>query len=464
MKHKTVCTVALLATLMLVAAGCWNPTGAERQTGSEPGSAEHGLVVMQFNDLRALTITPEISLEIDSYEVSFTRSGFQPVTLSGVPGDAAQSEPVRLRPGPWQVTVNAVNDEGKIIGLASAAVTVVARQTVTSSVSIRSLTGEGTLSLTADVSELELLSPSISGTLSSGATGEASGVSMSINGSSGSFEQTLEAGTYLLSLQLFESDTPIAGFVNTVLIVYQEITSAALVFRPVSGSVVVELADEITRPIAVTLEGLQESLGPEESMTVSAQTAVAVDSYQWYLDGYAIPGETGQQITLGPGLDEGEYLLTVVVKRGEIYSAEARGFSVVPDIAEDPVGFSFAESVVIEFTIENWWYADYSSVLEVAFLHDGEVLFSHDAGIENAVEDPGWVFSYGYVFAYADEAGSFTLLEVPPLADVTEVRIVIDDHTSGTFVYQFFLESLEGQTFAVSASQGNEIFVLTPEK
>ena len=134
-----------------------------------------------------------------------------------------------------------------------------------------------------------------------------------------------------------------------------------------------------------------------------------------------------------------------------------------PDTSAAPVGFSFAESVVIEFTIGNWWYADYSSVLEVAFVRGDQVLFSHDVGIENAVEDEGWVFSYGYVFAYAAEAGSFTLLDVPPLTDVTEIRIIIDDHSSGTFNYQFFLESVEGQTFAVSASQGNEIFVLTPD-
>ena len=134
-----------------------------------------------------------------------------------------------------------------------------------------------------------------------------------------------------------------------------------------------------------------------------------------------------------------------------------------PDTSTDSTGFSFEESVIIEFTIGNWSYGDYSSVLEVKFVRGDQVLFSHDVGIENAVEDEGWVFSYGYVFAYAAEEGSFTLLDVPPLTDVTEIRIIIDDWTNGTFNYQFFSESLEGRNFAVSASQGNEIFVLTPD-
>ncbi len=345
METRLLRAAVLFAALLVVAAGCWNPTGEAPKAGTEAGSAEHGLVVLQFHDLRSLTITPEISLEIESYEVSFTRSGFQPVTVFGVPGDATQSDPVSLLPGPWQVTVSAFNDDSpaKVIGFGEREVSVSPRQTTTTAISIRSLTGEGVLSLTADISALELLSPSISGTLSSGATGEEIAVSMSIDGSSGSFEENLEAGTYLLSLQLFENETPIAGFVNAVLIVYGETTRATLVFREVGGIIRVSLEDEITRPIAITLEGLQETLSPEDSMTVIAHTATAVDSYQWYLNGYAIPGEDQQEITLGPGLAEGEYVLTVVVQRGEIQSAEAGEFTVITMVPE-PAGGRIAFS------------------------------------------------------------------------------------------------------------------------
>ena len=316
-----------IAAVMLVAllsvAGCSNPLTGERK----PGHSNEGLVVLRFSDLRMMHIIPEISLDIDRYEVSFTRQGFQPVTLTDMNSDVTETEPVRLLPGPWQVALSAFNGEGTLIGFAAAAVSVAARQTSTVAMAIQSLVGDGTLSLTADLDELELLDPAISGTLTSGA-GATTPISMEVDGSSASFEEELAAGTYLLTLELTEDGTSTASYVNTVLIVYDQPTTAALAFRPAGGSVVVELLDEITHPSAITLDGLQPELSPEDSMTVSAVTATEVDTHQWYLDGKALPGEVNNSITLGPGLAQGAYLLTVVVRKGELYNAKAAAFRI----------------------------------------------------------------------------------------------------------------------------------------
>ena len=51
-----------------------------------------------------------------------------------------------------------------------------------------------------------------------------------------------------------------------------------------------------------------------------------------------------EEITLGPGLHEGERMLTVVVQRGEIQSAEAGVFSMV-------------ESEPQEFGLTGYWDA-----------------------------------------------------------------------------------------------------------
>ena len=313
---------AVVLVALLAAAGCSNPLTGER----EPEFSDEGRVVLRFSDLRAMNIVPEISLDIENYVVSFTRQGHQPVTLPDIGGDVTETEPVRLLPGPWQVSVSAFNDEGTLIGFAEAAVSVSARRTSTVSMAIQSLVGDGTLSLTADLNELDLLDPEISGTLISGASGAVTDIGMPITGSSASFEGDLAAGTYLLTLELVEAGTSIASYVNTALIVFEQTTSAALVFRPAAGSVVVELVNEITRPITITLEGLQPELGPAQSMTVAAVTATAVDTYQWYLDGVKLPGEVNQAITLGAELFEGEYLLTVVVRKGAVYSAQAGEF------------------------------------------------------------------------------------------------------------------------------------------
>ena len=182
---------AVVVVGVLLLAGCLNPLD-----GPNSGEAEeHGVVVLRFNDLRARTIVPEISLEVDHYEVSFTRTGFQPVILSNVSGEATQTEAVRLVPGTWDITVEAYNDAQMLIGVAVGDVNVAARQTVTVMLSIQSLEGEGTLVLSAELSELELLLPTITGTIISGATGEVRPISMEIDGSSASLQEVSD-GTW----------------------------------------------------------------------------------------------------------------------------------------------------------------------------------------------------------------------------------------------------------------------------
>jgi len=314
---------------LLLLAGCLNPLGSE----TEAGSGEQGAIVLAFSDGRAKTILPPISLEITRYQVSFTRTGFQPVNLGNLPGNTAQTDPVSLRPGLWTVTATAFNQAADIIGVASAEVLVKARQTSTISLTIRSLSGNGTLSLSADLSEVELVSPTISGSLTFGTSGEVTPISLVISGSSAGYTGSIAAGTYLLALELVDGVSSVARYVDTVLIVKDLTSFGSLVFRAVQGSVVVQLADEITRPIAVSLSGLEASLTTEESMTVTASPAVVVDSYQWYLDGQELSGQTSSQITLGPGLGVGQYALTVVVKKGALYSSQSALFTVVTSSA-----------------------------------------------------------------------------------------------------------------------------------
>ena len=51
--------------------------------------------------------------------------------------------------------------------------------------------------------------------------------------------------------------------------------------------------------------------------------------------------EVNESITLGSGLQEGEYLLTVVMKKCSIYSAEAGEFTVVSEAAPEPLSMTY---------------------------------------------------------------------------------------------------------------------------
>ena len=308
--------------MLLLLAGCFNTMSPELPV------AQKGSVVLVFNDARARTIVPDINLDIDHHVVSFVRTGYQTVTRS-VGGAAAESEAVSLVPGPWDVTVDTLNKQGDFIGAGAAEVLVAARQTTSVTVAIRSIEGNGVLSLSADLSQIDIASPAIIGKLLSGATGAVIPITFTDDGSKWVWASDVAAGSYLLELDLTDSHTSVARYVNTVLIVSDRTTNAAVTFRTAGGSIVVQLVDEITRPIAITLGGVQPTLGPGDSMNVTASTAVAVDSYHWFLDGLEV-GTDAQMVTVGPGLKAGDYLLTAVVKRGAIFSSREAPFSVTP--------------------------------------------------------------------------------------------------------------------------------------
>jgi hypothetical protein len=234
-----------------------------------------------------------------------------------------QTEPVSLRPGLWTVIATAFNQAANIIGVASAEVLVKARQTSTSSLVIKSLSGDGTLSLSADLSGVELISPTIGGSLTFGASGEVTPISLTISGSSASYTGTMAAGTYLLALELVDEDSSVARYVDTVLIVKDLTTAGSLIFKAVQGSVIVQLADEITRPIEISLSGLKATVGTEESMVVTASPAVVVDSYQWYLDGEELSGQTSSQLAPS-GI--GDITHTGGGRKGLLYSSQGAQF------------------------------------------------------------------------------------------------------------------------------------------
>ncbi len=326
-------TLGIVAVILgAILVGCPSPFrgGGGDDSGGNP---DQGAIVLRFSDVRTLTIDPDRSLDIDSYTVSFTQDGVPPVTVSGIPGSATQTEPVYLDPGTWTVTVTAQNDTGDIIGVGSAPdVVISAGQTSSVNLSIVSLTGDGTLNLTADISQLSMTGPTVTGSLLPGSGGPAIPISLDIAGSSGSFSGPIPAGSYFLQLELRDGAELLASYVDSVLIATGLPSSGSLVFRPKVGSVDVELIDDIARPISISFDGALPTIGTDESMTVTATPSQTVDSYQWYFDGQAISMATSDTVTVGPGLDPGEYTLTVIVRKGAIYSSEAADFTVVDQI------------------------------------------------------------------------------------------------------------------------------------
>jgi hypothetical protein len=297
--------------------------------GSSSSSPQNsGAVVVTFSDMRARTITPAVCLDIACYDLCFTCEGQPAVNLPGLAGGTTQTQPVYLSPGAWTIAAGATNAAGDMIGAGTAAVTVDAGKTSAVSLAIISLSGSGTLTLTASTSELSLSSPYVTGTITPGNGGKPIALSFAIGPGTATFRGALAAGSYLLQLELWDGTVWLARYVDTVLVVANFPSSAAFAFKPKNGSVAAALGDQVTRAIPISLAGAQSTLSKGGIMTVTALPAVTVDTYQWYLDGQAISGATASQVTVGTGLSEADYTLTVVVKKGPVYSSESAAFTV----------------------------------------------------------------------------------------------------------------------------------------
>src|SRR5271169_2879076 len=158
------------------------------QPGSQSsGHGNSGAVVVTFSDVRARTITPAVSLDIALYDLSFTCEGQPAVTLPGLAASASQTQPVYLSPGAWTAAASAKNAAGDMIGVGTTVVTVNAGKTSTVNLAILSLSGNGTLTLTAATSELSLSSPYVTCTITPGNWGKPIALSFAIGPGTATF-------------------------------------------------------------------------------------------------------------------------------------------------------------------------------------------------------------------------------------------------------------------------------------
>ena len=96
-------------------------------------------------------------------------------------------------------------------------------------------------------------------------------------------------------------------------------------------SIEMTIVADMQNPVTITFGGVEETLPIGSSMTVTASIDPPDDpanpdypqyTYQWYLGGVLIDGETDISITIGSDLTEGIYRLDLEVIKGEVLSSE----------------------------------------------------------------------------------------------------------------------------------------------
>ena len=143
--------VLVVAALLL---GCPMPTTPAPSASGAGGS----LTIQVGNHINTQTLLPPISMTPVSYTV--TGSGPGGATFSQTTTGAAVTVN-SLAFGSWNITVNALNSDGTLIGSGQAAASVHTGQTTTVAISVVPLTGNGTLNLTVSWTASQVEIPSI---------------------------------------------------------------------------------------------------------------------------------------------------------------------------------------------------------------------------------------------------------------------------------------------------------------
>ena len=137
----------------------------------------------------------------------------------------------------------------------------------------------------------------------------------------------LATGYYDLTLQVLDGATKVAGLYESVRILKDQTTTFNLTL--VSGTLGLTITPELQNPITVSFSGQQTQLPPSTDMIVTAATSLTPDSYQWYLDGVPLSGQTGSTLTYGSSLSQGRYRVDLAVKKGSIISSGSFAFTVL---------------------------------------------------------------------------------------------------------------------------------------
>ncbi|HKJ67261.1 MAG TPA: hypothetical protein VKA68_04840, partial [bacterium] len=151
------------------------------------------------------------------------------------------------------------------------------------------------------------------------------------NADSAGYEETLANGYYTMAIQLTDTGDVVWGVVEGARVLAGELAHRTyqLTTDVNRGGLDLAISDSLANPIEITLSGAVAELTEGNSMTVNATTSEPVDSYQWYLQGATLSGETGSSVTVGSTLSPATYWLSLVVTEDGIVSSESVEFEVV---------------------------------------------------------------------------------------------------------------------------------------
>lgn len=304
------------------------------------------------------TLVPDVTMEVAAYTIK----GAGPMGLEFESTGITESVFLQsnLAAGTWTIVVEAVNPDGIIIARDVEIVEVVANRLTTVEMVTTPIDGIGALNIQVTWPEGEEVRPTLEAVLTPEA-GEPFALDVLATGSSATINKELKAGYYMLTLKLVDGPFVLWGTMEAVRILADEKTTGVFEVENLNitayGAIEVIVSSDLQNPLDIKFSGGRSTLEFKTSMTVTAVCSDIPDSYQWFLNGSEIPGETKNYITIGSTLPLGYYNLNLLVKKGNIFSSEGFPFSIKEDISGDVLFFEdFEDQDLVGWTLPSSGY------------------------------------------------------------------------------------------------------------
>ena len=266
-----------------------------------------------------------ISMETSSYNVTIRNSSNEIVLDESSSTQTSYSISVPV--GTYTVAVEALNEDGIVIGTGSTTGFVSAGQTTAFTVTVSELSGNGTLSISITANEGYELSYSIKN--AAGTEIEHGALAFS----DGTYSKSVELSNGFYSFSIVRNDTNKVLKTDAVRIIKGRVVSYEAEFLILTdGSI--SIINEILRTPQISLELSSKSLKSDATLSAAA-TITGISNYTCYWAVDEVPlSEAGDYADLElsmVGLTDGTHTISLFVSDGTVVWSESSVFSVIPE-------------------------------------------------------------------------------------------------------------------------------------
>lgn len=254
-------------------------------------------IILDNTNGNARLISPEnYPLDVVKYRISGSGPGGATFNITTTRTSATLEG---LAVGTWNLTATGLNENDDGIVQGGTEFTLTASNT-SAVIKLDELVGQGNLSVSAVWDADTTKDPEVKFILTAQYGNDGETIPAAISSGEASFiKQNLEAGSYILQAQLYDSGVLVAGFTEAVRIVADETSSAEISFSldrfPITpGSL--QLLDQSGIPVQCTIEGIGDEVNAGETVHVALtpSRSTGMDcTVSWYVDG--ILTATGMQ-------------------------------------------------------------------------------------------------------------------------------------------------------------------------